>query len=845
MSVSSIIVKKGTSEKSVQTQEPPKTSLHILNSIASGLFPSFQTFASSAKTVFDTFLEALHPILDGIKTREEALKIIDDWEWKNENTVSRMLGAGNTFLRWFENPEGCLCLQRLALTSLPDIFHLEPFKSKIDTLDLGHIQLADLPESFTCLHNLRFLSLRYTQLKDLPASFGKLTKLQHLDLHGTCLESLPDSILNLSPDLEINLQSCKLPYNVLKKFRQIALSEGYQGPRLIFPVDPLEKALSKHCEDIKIDKGNLSNLLDSEEPFRTHLTRWLDSLEVSNMCSTSKTRSDFYETIAHYLRLAETHPEFRGQFFSLPEVFDRDIRVLKPMRTSIEFLPDVVFKLRGFRIDLRGCSISEDLLDRVSKIITKKGYKGPKFFHPILALKKKFSMVYSRTGMDEKNLPNLLRVEETFRESLMKWLIQLGETHKDSLFNKDFYKKIAWYLELAEHHPELREHPFFLSEFFDSQRGIRLFKPSSLLLDSLPDPVFKLRGFLIDLEACHLSEDVLDKIIEITLADGYEGPTFILPPASQNTLKKAHVLKVMLERVYDKAEINKEDLSNLLKLRDPFRQYLLTWLDRLTWTSDNRVLTKPERRKEFYALIIEDLRLANVNVDFREGVFRTIVAEASDTCGDRISLSILVLGVQRRLIQLDKSDLKAVVKLLKGLLILSLLEDVARAKVKVLEEIRSAKIQVAIQQLYELNPNPTPDDIQDIKDQFPEVDGVEVYLAYPVALKGFFAIPIDVESMLYFTCSKIEEEDITEARTYVESSLNNQEVIAEYLISREEWKSSLAITYPKRCQKIENTKVKASKLVDEESSDYCEQYNQIDIAYKGSLKKLTLKVLSN
>ncbi|MFJ3964801.1 transposase family protein [Streptomyces sp. NPDC090036] len=64
----------------------------------------------------------------------------------------------------------------------------------LHTLDLGHNELASVPDELTELPLTKYLYLHDNQLKELPRSLGRLTALRHLNLGGNHLTSLPDTI---------------------------------------------------------------------------------------------------------------------------------------------------------------------------------------------------------------------------------------------------------------------------------------------------------------------------------------------------------------------------------------------------------------------------------------------------------------------------------------------------------------------------------------------------------------------------------------------------------------------------------------------------------------------------
>jgi hypothetical protein len=127
--------------------------------------------------------------------------------------------------------------------------------------------------------------------------------------------------------------------------------------------------------------------------------------------------------------------------------------------------------------------------------------------------------------------------------------------------------------------------------------------------------------------------------------------------------------------------------------------------------------TQRQGETGLFTTILSHLDLAERNEEFRHSFF-TIIDEAAATCGDRMALSVLHLGIANRSLTLDKTDLKGFADfLIHGPWMLDQLEQIARAKTATLRF----------------------------------VDEIEVYLAYPVKLKERLELQIDVKEMLYFT----------------------------------------------------------------------------------------------
>ena len=122
------------------------------------------------------------------------------------------------------------------------------------------------------------------------------------------------------------------------------------------------------------------------------------------------------------------------------------------------------------------------------------------------------------------------------------------------------------------------------------------------------------------------------------------------------------------------------------------------WLARLSGLADFR----NQNKRSLAEKVIGYIETANADKDFRK-VFFALLTGSTASCGDRVAYSILEVGIQCKLADLDLKNCESceVAKLLKTVMALELLREVARAKVRSLVC----------------------------------VDEIEVYLAYPVKLK--------------------------------------------------------------------------------------------------------------
>ena len=192
---------------------------------------------------------------------------------------------------------------------------------------------------------------------------------------------------------------------------------------------------------------------------------------------------------------------------------------------------------------------------------------------------------------------------------------------------------------------------------------------------------------------------------------------------------------------------------------------LKEWLSRLRFMIINSIQNKDLLADK----ILSYLDFAEKDDAFRDKFFG-IIEEAETTCGDRMALSILYLGLTLNLVTFDKTDLKGYAHfLIHGPWIVGMLEKIAQSKIDTLKNI---------------------DKVDEEK-----IDPIQVYLAYPVKLKEKLNIQIDVEDMLYFKCSGVTDQDLDSAEKTIKEMLEAPDAIATTLVQRKDWVDALSVEY--------------------------------------------------
>ena len=306
-------------------------------------------------------------------------------------------------------------------------------------------------------------------------------------------------------------------------------------------------------------------------------------------------------------------------------------------------------------------------------------------------------------------------------------------------------------------------------------------------LSGLPNEIVNFqRECNIDLRGCRFSQTILDNLMRTITHEYYNGPRihFLMQDRSIVT---ATSLEEVVVVTFKNASLDVVDLSNLSALTESNKLTLINWLRRMSDTADANSAGK----EAFYRIIVNYLKLADENPQFRE-FFLHILQGSTTTCGDRVSLSILHIGIAAKEITCDKSDLKAYEKLLKGIISIDILEDVARNKVPTLRF----------------------------------VDEIEVYLGYPVRLKEALNLPIDIQEMRFFGCSGITQQDLIDAEAFVRATIDNQEAFLAKLVQRDGWKEALRAKYPDQFRLIQNLRDESCEKDDPNYLVIEDVYNQ-------------------
>lgn len=278
-----------------------------------------------------------------------------------------------------------------------------------------------------------------------------------------------------------------------------------------------------------------------------------------------------------------------------------------------------------------------------------------------------------------------------------------------------------------------------------------------------------------------------------------DGPGEPHDTTQQEENQVPRIVNQLYRNLYQAIGREPQDLSNL-----EHSETLRSWLSRLSRVSDYS-RANANTRRAFITNIITYLEEANRNPEF-QNIFNQIIYDASATCGDRVALSVLHLDIAYQLENIDLSNMRELSQfLLRGCLAMELLEECARQKVQ---------------------------------SMLSEVDELEVYLGYPIALKQELNLPISQETMLYFRCSLLTREDLAIANDFVMSHLNDHDACLTFLIRHDTWKRALVGYNQGAMDTIER-----KKLRDLENAESPEESLSIENEYIQALKALSAQAI--
>jgi len=167
--------------------------------------------------------------------------------------------------------------------------------------------------------------------------------------------------------------------------------------------------------------------------------------------------------------------------------------------------------------------------------------------------------------------------------------------------------------------------------------------------------------------------------------------------------------------------------------------------------------------------VMECLVLAEENPNYRNRFFE-LLKEAAAGHKESISPIILLMGLEKKLAQVDRNNLQAVYELLLGVSVIYLILEIARDK------------------------------LQDLAVYEP----AEISLGYLIDLREWHKFPLEKEEMLLFNSSNISSLDLHSASQEIQKYLNDLRAQSQILATQDLWKESLRLKDPVTYAQVEN-----------------------------------------
>ena len=280
-------------------------------------------------------------------------------------------------------------------------------------------------------------------------------------------------------------------------------------------------------------------------------------------------------------------------------------------------------------------------------------------------------------------------------------------------------------------------------------------------LAGLPSAILQLPPTCtVNIANCNFSVPVLETIRQITNERDYVGPR--ISHSRHNLFNRSQTIPSIEQSLRNFYRISGRNYNGLPEVNS--LPNLRLWLYKITWVAD----FKGKAQRAFVSTIIKYLERANEDEAFRT-VFAATISDATDSCGDRVALSVLNLGVTHKLSTIDLNNMRELHYLLtRGVFALDLLQNIARRKIPTMRMF----------------------------------DEIQVYLGYPVQLKQALNLPIDIDDMLYFEWSALSSQDLETAKNEVLGALRNEDMQVAFLKNQPKWIEALKMNYPEEMERI-------------------------------------------
>lgn len=643
----------------------------------------------------------------------------------------------------------------------------------LEDLDINYNNLEKLPDGICRLINLKYLNLECNRLNELPEAIGLLQNLEILNVGGKgSAEGLRRSDLNLEENEEDHDNKLKkLPNSIFQLRKLIELDVSY---------NQLEEISNELIQLISLESLGIDGNIFKIFPNVVCCLYQLISLDVSH--NDIKRLPDEIERLTQLRFLKATHNPFDdedwipagiGQLYALETL---DLEGDKGCRSGIR-LPDEIGNLNA----LKYLNVSDNGLVELPASIGN--------------LRSLETLTISCNEITElpDEIGNLQKLKE-----LHAPYNQISELPESITQLPDLAKLFVVFNQLSRLPDDIAQ----------LRHLTHLDVSGNPTLHGLPEGITDLPSHCtIDLgeeagaedSSCSLSLAVLSRLEETIQQPGYAGPRFTYSRADRpfnQPLKPLATLLQELEERGDQAGIAAYLNAFFAQESAENQRSLGMWLSRLDAMQDYK-----SAQKWLVNNVLKYLHLAANDPKFRETFYATIKG-AETTCGDRMALSIIHLGIAYKLEQ--PMEIRELAEFLKrGVWAMSLLEQCARDRIPSLRFF----------------------------------DEIEVYLGLPIKLKNALRLPIDVNDMLYFQSSALTKEHLRAAYASVSRTIKEKKALYAFLITQDKWKEVLVKQVPKRYRAIlENH----NKALNKEDVDY----EKVHAVLEQKLMALTCEVLA-
>jgi Leucine-rich repeat (LRR) protein len=645
-----------------------------------------------------------------------------------------------------------LCLESISFHTLPDIFGTLLFK-KTKMLRLSDNDLTFIPESMGSLIYLEILDLSQNKITSLPESFLSLCQLKHLDLTQNTLTCFPESLRNSLQLEELFLADnniCMIP-SWIESFSNLKMLD-LENNKVISIPNTITKL--KKLRHLHLNKNPCTEMFHIKD-------NWLEFVHASHLSVIIiALQNDELEKASTYLSIiADCFPTTFGAIQNL-------VPALTLPLTNNPLLPDIQKAIDHVFLSLY-------LQFWVSEGLSIENREEAK--RRIEALSEDDTHL-SLSELQLLKLPNIFYVKKFSNLSTISFRKNRLHALPRSLVYLTHLKGIDLRENKFEEFPVILTRLMQLKEIFLNYN----------LLNFLPNQIERLKN----LKRLYLSHNFFSKIpdqliflprLEILCLNN----NLINPVFGSRSNWIPFILNELATFFY--SDLAYYPHFTNLKSHQPSFNKISIWLKALR--TQLRNYTKEDSKKILINTVRDFLEKAECNEKFR-GCFLAIIEEASSSCIDGLTLSILHLKLAEIQLEINPRLLQQTYETLSKLVVFQILEKIAKNKIQLLKD----QIDVALAEGL-----PPTQDQMDYGNHI-SVQRVEreIILIYPSRLKEVFSLPFDLTEMLFGNLTQVTDEDIDAASQEVRTILLDPSKIHALLIENPIWLEALQIHNPER-----------------------------------------------